>query len=212
VEGAFLELATPTIEEGLAHLAERGARRAIVAPLLLFEAGHAKDDIPQAVAAAAQRLGIEIVGQSDALQSHPKLIELSRWRFQAALGSETQLAETVLLMVGRGGSDETANAAACEYARVLGTQLGVATEIAFVAIASPSLSASLVSLAEKPRRCVVVQPHLLFRGEVLSSIAKQVQAAVQAQPEIDWRMAAHLGPHELIVEALLSRIAEVAAT
>jgi len=212
VEPAFLELAEPTIEQGLACLAERGVRRVLVVPLLLFAAGHAKDDIPQAVADAAGQLGIEVVGQSGALGAHLQLLELSRRRFCEALGDEAKLSQTVLLMVGRGGSDQMAITAMRDYTRTLAVGLHVASETAFVAIASPSLGASLEGLAEKPGQCVLVQPHLLFRGEVLATIAAQLQAAIQEHPAVDWRMAAHLGPHELVVEALLARIAEVHVT
>src|SRR5687767_3853616 len=78
VEPAFLELASPTIAQGLARLAARGVRRVLVIPLLLFAAGHAKDDIPQAVAAAALPLGIDVVAQVGAMESQPQLLELSR--------------------------------------------------------------------------------------------------------------------------------------
>src|SRR5258707_5141020 len=55
VEGCFLELARPTIGEGLARLVDRGVRRVTVVPVLLFAAGHAKRDIPAAVEEAAAR-------------------------------------------------------------------------------------------------------------------------------------------------------------
>jgi sirohydrochlorin cobaltochelatase len=208
VEPAFLELAEPTIAAGLTRLATRGVRRVLVVPLLLFAAGHAKDDIPQAVAAAAADLGLEVVGQAGALESQPLLLELSRRRFQEAAGEAVDRAETLLLMVGRGGSDETALAAMRSYTQCLAANLGVAGETAFVAIGKPSLAEMLSELAKQPGRCVVVQPHLLFRGEVLSTIVAQLNTALQEHPEVDWRMASHLRADELVVEALLARIAE----
>ncbi len=49
VESSFLELATPTIGEGVARLAQQGVRRVVVAPVILFAAGHIRRDIPAAV-------------------------------------------------------------------------------------------------------------------------------------------------------------------
>ena len=49
VEPCYLELARPAIGEGVQRLADRGAIRLTVSPLLLFRAGHAKCDIPFAV-------------------------------------------------------------------------------------------------------------------------------------------------------------------
>ena len=56
VEAGFLELATPTIGEGLRAIARRGARKARVMPLLLFAAGHVKEDIPAVLTSAARDL------------------------------------------------------------------------------------------------------------------------------------------------------------
>ena len=54
VAGCFLELARPSIKEGMARLVADGCQRIVVLPLLLFAAGHAKQDIPAAVQAAAR--------------------------------------------------------------------------------------------------------------------------------------------------------------
>jgi sirohydrochlorin ferrochelatase len=53
VEGAFLEFARPTIGEGLARLASQGATHVAVVPMLLSALGHTLDDVPKAVAQAA---------------------------------------------------------------------------------------------------------------------------------------------------------------
>src|SRR6476646_7331453 len=53
VEACFLEFARPTIAEGFRALAARGVRRIVVAPALLFSAGHDLRDIPAAVASVA---------------------------------------------------------------------------------------------------------------------------------------------------------------
>ena len=42
----YLEFARPTIRDGLAALAARGARRILAAPGMLFAASHVKNDLP----------------------------------------------------------------------------------------------------------------------------------------------------------------------
>lgn len=209
VSGAFLELAEPTIAQGLDDLTVQGVRRVVVVPLLLFAAGHAKEDVPAAVAQAAKPLGIEVVGQSAPLELHPKLLELSRVRFQEAAGDQVDPAETLLLMVGRGGSDETAVAAMRLYAAVLSATLGVQFQTAFVALAAPSVETSLSKIAGQGFRQVVVQPHLLFSGEVLHFLRRQVTLAAETHSHIKWVLASPLGTHPLLVEAIYGRIGEV---
>ena len=47
IEAAFLELAEPPIEDGLALLAGRGARHIVVMPYFLAAGSHVTQDIPE---------------------------------------------------------------------------------------------------------------------------------------------------------------------
>lgn len=210
VAHAYLELVEPTIEQGLQSLVERGVQRVLVVPLLLFTAGHAQSDVPQAIAQAAKRLGIEIVGQTTSLELQSQLLALSRLRYSAALQGTSPSARTMLLMVGRGGSDQSALAAMQRYTATMADMLGVESATAFVALAKPTLPETLQELAARQPATVVVQPHLLFQGEVLATISRQVALQAERSPEIDWRLAAHLGPHPFLIEAIVARISEVA--
>jgi sirohydrochlorin cobaltochelatase len=210
VASGFLELAEPTIAQGLGELADRGVRRVLVVPLLLFTAGHAKEDVPVEVAQSAAALGIQVVGQSAALELHPQLLELSRLRFREAIGSLEGTADTRLLIVGRGGSDAAALEAMRTYTAELAASLGVLGQTAFAALARPTVEEAVIEIAAVGSVRVVVQPHLLFRGEVLASIDQQVAAARLVHPNIQWLLASHLGPDPLLIEAILSRIEETA--
>lgn len=201
--GAFLELAAPTIAQGMAELHQRDVRRVLVVPLLLFSAGHAKEDVPGEVAQAATKLGLEIVGQAGALELHPKLLELSRLRFGEAATAGYDLSGTRLLMVGRGGSDPAALAMMRRYTQALSDSLGVVGETAFAALANPSVVEALQSLAASGARQVVVQPHLLFAGEVLHTIRRRFIEVQATFPHIKWLLSKPLGPHSLLIEAIV---------
>jgi sirohydrochlorin cobaltochelatase len=58
---AFLDLAEPDLTAVAGLLAEEGHTRAVVVPLLFTEAFHARVDVPEAVAKAAEASGLDLV-------------------------------------------------------------------------------------------------------------------------------------------------------
>jgi sirohydrochlorin cobaltochelatase len=74
-----------------------------------------------------------------------------------------------------------------EFARLRQQQEGgVATEVAFLAMARPSLAQQLPRIAARGYRRVIVQPHLLFQGELASSLGQQVAATAAEHPAQEW--------------------------
>ncbi len=55
VELAFLEMMTPTLDQAVARLAARGARRIRVVPVFRGQGAHTKRDLPELAAAAGAR-------------------------------------------------------------------------------------------------------------------------------------------------------------
>jgi sirohydrochlorin cobaltochelatase len=197
VEGCFLELAEPTIAAGLASLAQQGARRVRAVPLVLFAAGHAKRDIPQALAEAAAEYPHLTVEQTPHLGCQTTIVELSDRRFRQAVGDQDMAAaeETLLLLVGRGSNDDEATQqmhefAACRRARNPAMPL----HVAFIAMAEPRLDDELAAAARSPCAWCVVQPHLLFSGLLLSELRAKVERVARQTPGKQWIVADHLGP------------------
>lgn len=192
VEPAFLELQQPDIADGVRRLLERGVTHAIVAPLLLFAAGHAKHDIPTAVAAALVGTQPQPVIQAEHLGCHPAIVELSQLRFLEALAkcSPVSAAETALILVGRGSRDESATAEMHEFAR-LRNEPDKAGElfVSFLAMAQPSLAETLAEVACRGFRRVVVQPHLLFQGELADTVQRAVAGKQAQHPQQQWLLA-----------------------
>ena len=208
----FLEIAAPTIAAAVLAAVDAGARNIVAAPLLLFAAGHAKSDIPQALAEAAARIatdrGIEVsICQTDVLECHPKLLELSSLRFNEAIAGETQLpAETTcLVMVGRGSFDADAIAAMHRFAALRAQVSPVHhAEAAFIAMATPKYGDALRAAATKGYMRIVVQPHLLFAGELLKELQYFVATLTKEFPSTHWMLTSHLGPHALLTDAVES--------
>ena len=213
VESAFLELATPPIAVGIEQLVGRGVRRLVVAPVLLFAAGHAKSDIPAAVnAALKQHPGLDW-RQADHLGCHPQLLDLSEQRFRAGWGdSDPRTNRCRLLVVGRGSHDAEATREALAYAELLRKRVGLAeVQVSFLAMAQPRFSDSLAAAAEAECDMIVVQPHLLFRGELLEEVQQRVLDWSRRAPAKHWFVTGHLGPASQVISVMIDRCQQARA-
>ena len=213
VELGFLEVIGPTVADALERLSSRGCHEAVAAPLLLFTAGHARRDLPEAIAAPAARLGMTVC-QADALGCHPALVALSRRRrdeARATAGAGGR-AEAVAFVV-RGSSDPSTPPQADAF---LAASLGLEAPpppaaVGFVAAARPTVAEALDGLAGAARRAggawrVLVQPHLLFRGHVIDRVAEEIDAARRRHPGIEWVAVERLGPDPAVVRAVIDRV------
>jgi sirohydrochlorin ferrochelatase len=207
VEACFLEFAEPTIGRGFERLAQRGARRIIVVPLMLFAARHIRQDIPRQVAAIAARYPHVALGQAAHLGCHPAIVELSAQRFSAAVAGRRPLPpeDTILVMVGRGSRDAEATDEMLRFARLRGEAAPVAqVQTGFLAMAEPRWQPVLTRAAQAARR-VVVQPHLLFAGQLLLRVQSTVDDFARRYPAVEWLVTEHLGPAALVASAALER-------
>lgn len=109
VASAFLDLAEPDLSAAVMKL---DTERAVVLPLLFAQAFHAKVDVPEAVRAAAERSGTELVA-GKILGLGPEV--LSALQEQARLSGVTPDQEILLLAVGT--SDPVANEAVADLAQ-----------------------------------------------------------------------------------------------
>jgi sirohydrochlorin cobaltochelatase len=208
VELGFLELVAPSIEDAVAALAARGCGAVVAAPVLLFRAGHARRDVPEALAAAAARRGLP-VRQAEPLGCHPALVALARRRRAEALAGRDAVAAaaTRLVVLGRGSSDPRA---VCQLCRLtLATTAGATVpplHLGFAAAARPTLDEALAAAAADPGvRRIVVQPHLLFSGHVEGQVAAAIDRGRAARPDVEWLRVARLGADPAVAEALVAR-------
>jgi sirohydrochlorin cobaltochelatase len=210
VEPSFLAKAEPTINDGVARLAERGVRQIVVMPVLLFAAGHAKRDIPLVVARAVAGHTGMTARIARPLGCHRRIVALLVERFEAAVAGHGRAAldRTVLLLVGRGSSDREATDGFHHLAHLCGQAVApVQVQGCFLAMAEPSLAVALTSLARGGHRRVVVQPHLLFRGRLRADLVRQVKVVAATAPDCQWLVADHLGPAPSVVAAVVDRMA-----
>ncbi len=213
VEACYLELAEPTIAAGVSRLVQAGVGQITVAPVLLFSAGHAKRDIPAAVAAAAADYPNIAIRYCEPLDGGAEILALSQKRFTEALVGRREIPSerTLLLMVGRGSSDADATAAMHRFAQARAKTAAVAkVAVCFVAMQQPSLTTALAEAREQNFGRIVVQPHLLFHGEVLAQIEAAVQTAAAGAEHgeargTEWIVTGSLGPEPELAAAILQR-------
>ncbi len=214
VEPCFLEMADPPIAVGFERLVSRGVRRITVMPLLLFAAGHAKRDIPGALSAAAARHPDVDVTQVEPLGCHRRIVELSAERFRETVEKFAQFRpnDCLLLLVGRGSNDDEATREMHRFAQLRAEQTPVGrVEVCFAAMAQPLLSTAMEHAAAVGYPLVVVQPHLLFGGQLLVNLQHNVAAFARQQPQQQWMITEHLGPSMLLAEAVADRIRQAGA-
>lgn len=211
VEICFLEHALPSISEGFARLAGRAIERITVVPLLLFAAGHAKRDIPAAVARAQAAYPDWEIRLAPHLGCHPALVELSALRFEEAVtdpdvGHKAAAADTILMLVGRGSYDAEANAEMAAFARLRYERTPVGWfEVCYLSMAEPRVERCFDLISHLPFERVVVQPHLLFRGALFDRLREAVDERARQSGRQAWQTTAHLGPHAFLAEAIAER-------
>ncbi|MGW1949534.1 sirohydrochlorin chelatase, partial [Streptomyces sp. NPDC001940] len=76
VAGGFIELSPPPLTEAVGELVERGVRRFAAVPLMLVSAGHAKGDIPAALAREKERHPGISYTYGRPLGPHPSLLKV----------------------------------------------------------------------------------------------------------------------------------------
>lgn len=140
VGGGFIELSAPPLADSVAALVGTGIRNFAAVPLVLVSAGHAKGDIPAALAREEHRHPGTSYAYGRPLGPHPALLTVLERRVDEALAGADR-ADTTVLLVGRGSTDPDANAEVFKVARLLWEGRGYAgVETAFVSLAEPSVA------------------------------------------------------------------------
>ncbi|MFH8498321.1 sirohydrochlorin chelatase [Streptomyces coeruleorubidus] len=214
VAGGFIELSPPPLGEAVAELVERGVRRFAAVPLMLVSAGHAKGDIPAALAREKERHPGISYTYGRPLGPHPALLNVLERRLDEALGGAAgrrpgDRADVTVLLVGRGSTDPDANAEVHKAARLLWEGRGYeGVETAFVSLAAPDVPSGLDRCARLGARRIVVLPYFLFTGILPDRVRLQTEGWAAAHPEVEVRSADVIGPEPELLDLVWERYAE----
>lgn len=208
VTAGLLEFQSPSIPEAWDELLSKGVTHIHVAPLLLFAAGHAKQDIPDILMECQARNPHVTFDQSRPLSRHAAILDLAVQRLDTALASNQDSPErTAVIMVGRGSHDPCAKADMLVLSEIISRRSFVAEVFTtFYAMTEPRLPDTLESVAVSGRfDTVVVQPHLIFEGKLNQAILDQTKLAASRYPSLQWLTSAYLGPDPLLANAIANR-------
>ncbi len=210
IESGFLEFATPVIRTGLDKLKDRGAKRIVALPGMLFAAGHVKNDLPSEINTfGRENPGIEVVFGRD-LAIDPKMLKAAEVRVAEACdaaGGDVTREETLLMVVGRGTNDPDANSNISKVARMLWEGMGFGwAEVSFSGVAFPLVDAGLERAVRLGYRRIVVFPYFLFTGILVRRIYKWVDEAAAAHPEIQFVKAGYLNDQDYVIDTFIERI------
>ncbi|MFI0809633.1 sirohydrochlorin chelatase [Streptomyces echinatus] len=208
VAGGFIELSPPPLGEAVTELVEQGVRRFAAVPLMLVSAGHAKGDIPAALAREKERHPGISYTYGRPLGPHPALLNVLERRLDEALG-DLDRSEVTVLLVGRGSTDPDANAEVYKAARLLWEGRGYAgVETAFVSLAAPDVPSGLDRCVALGARRVVVLPYFLFTGILPDRVRRQTEEWAAAHPGTEVRSADVIGPEPELLDLVMERYAE----
>jgi sirohydrochlorin ferrochelatase len=193
---AFCELNTPSLEHVLGGL----SGEAVVTPLLLANAYHARIDIPAQIAQSR----VDVV-QADVLGEDPRLISLLRQRV-TDLGASRHDERVGVLVAAIGSSDPVANARTRRVApHLLAGASWAGATTAFVTRPEPSLAEAAGRLRRQGARRLVVAPWFLAPGVLPDRVRRFADYA-------GIELAEPLGAHRLVAETVLDRFDQARKT
>lgn len=192
VRTAFLDLSAPRLRDVLG-----GVEDAVVVPLLLGHAFHARVDVPGEVARAG-RPGVLV---ADVLG--PSVESAALDRLAAAVGRLDD-PDLGVVVAGVGSSHAPANAVVAAVAAGWKRRFGWSGAQAAFATAEPSVAAAIERLRAGGARRVAVAQWVLAPGLLPDRIARAAQSAgaLLAEP---------LGPHPAVADLVVARYAEALA-
>ncbi|MBM7573220.1 sirohydrochlorin chelatase [Aquibacillus albus] len=204
-EYCFLELAKPTIDEGIQRCIEQGAKKIAVVPVLLLTAAHAKKDIPNVLKQASKHYKNVEFSYGKPIGVQEKMVDVLVERIK----EKTSISQDLhVLLVGRGSSDPDAKIDTQKIADTLKNKSRVSSvRICFLAAARPTYEEALIEAVETGANRIVVLPYLLFTGILMKEIEQTAQQ-LRLSPEQEVIVCDYLGSHRNVCEQLKARVIE----
>ncbi|WP_408637372.1 sirohydrochlorin chelatase [Nocardia aurea] len=167
---AFLDLSVPSVDRVVDAVAAQGHTHAVVAPLLLGSAFHARIDLPALLDAARARHARLRLTQADVLGPDPRLVDALRDRVRRTLDPEPGPRRIGVAVAAVGSSNAAANTRTAAVARRLAAETGWLTEICY-ATTEPTLDAATARLRARGADRVLVAPWFLAPGLLTDRLA-----------------------------------------
>lgn len=200
VRVAFCEKSTPNLRDILTAL----DGPAVVTPLLLANAYHARVDIPDIIAEAQAETAHADILRADTLGEDPRLVHVMRQRL-GELNLDLDSDDTAVLVVAVGSSHAEANAGTATLADALahGTRWS-GVRVAYATGPAPSVADGIAELRHLGARRIALAPWFIASGRITDRVAAIARSA-------NVPMAGPLGAHPLVAETVLDRFDQAIA-
>ncbi len=208
IEYGYLEFAIPIITDGLDKLRDKGVKRVIAIPAMLFAAGHVKNDIPSVLKKYSAKTGL-IIDYGSELGINNSMISAAGARITESVKDKAikSNSDTLLVVVGRGSSDPDANSNISKISRILVESFGFGWgESLYSGVTFPLVEPGLRHIVKLGFKRIIVLPYFLFSGVLVSRIKNQTNIVANSNPDIEFIFANYLGNHPLVVSTFLERI------
>ena len=213
LDWGFLEFANPVIKSGLNSLREKGIREIMSVPVMLFAAGHAKNDIPSVLNTYQAQYPELSISYGRELGIDLKLIRAAGERVKDAIeqaDGDISPEETLLMVVGRGASDPDANSNVSKVTRMLWEGLGLGwAETSYSGVTFPLIKPGLEHASKLGYKRIVVFPYFLFTGILVKRIYQYTDMVAAEHPEIQFVKASYLNDHPLVLDTFSERVEEI---
>ncbi|TDD43753.1 sirohydrochlorin chelatase [Saccharopolyspora elongata] len=203
VRVAFLDLSAPRVGDVLSAVHGDGHSAAVVVPLLLGRAFHARVDVPAAVADVERRYPRFQVHVSDVLGPDPRLDEAA-WRRLVAEGADPDDPDLGVVLAGAGSSHAAANRLVADVAGRWQAKAAWAGVVpAFAAAAEPDVPAAIEALRARGARRFAVASWFLAPGLLPDRIT-----GLTREHATDPLIAPPMADDEGVADLILHRYAE----
>jgi sirohydrochlorin ferrochelatase len=199
---SFLDLSEPRITDVLRKLYADGHRAAVVVPLLLGSAFHARVDLPALIEEVTAECPGFRISVSDVLGADPALQEVALDR----LASAPRRRGTGVLLSAVGSSNAAANAVVASLAARWEERLGLPVSETFASAAQPDIPTAAARLRTRGVRHLIVASWFLAPGLLPDRI---VRLAHEADPGAF--IAAPLADDPRVADVVVARYATAVA-
>ncbi|GAB3485271.1 sirohydrochlorin chelatase [Marinomonas epiphytica] len=217
VEYGFLEFSAPNIHMGLNRLVDKGVEEIYAIPGMLFAATHAKNDIPSVLTTYEEKHPGLTVTYGRELGLQDDMINAFQARIYESLGLDPEnppenLYDTMLVVVGRGTSDTSANAEAAKLTRIVNENMGFGwADTVYSGVTYPSVGVGLEKLLKLGFKRIVVAPYFLFTGRLIKRIQGYVDKVAQENSHVEFIQTPYLNDHPKVIDAFQNRVEEIMA-
>jgi sirohydrochlorin ferrochelatase len=181
------------------RLVRAGIEEAVVVPLLLTDAFHARVDVPSAVETASRQHPGLHVRATPVLGFDQPMLDLLDVRLRTSLRAARVRELDALVLAAAGSSDSLANLAVARIARRWGLRHRLPTQVAFASTAPPATGEAVRAFRADGRRHIAVGAYFLAPGRLLdraAELALEAGALAVAEP---------LGADSRVARLILSR-------